>query len=115
MSFVLNPHRDGTLLLDDQADHREESERVSERASRAASGVPSIGTPPPGITPFERRFYFGTPAELAADDAYDVLVDRYNAESLLYFEALDRFKEAQHDQTQTHLRRPCRPVWPRRS
>lgn len=114
MSFILDNDHDGRLLLDDLADYREESEHVSARASRAACGIPSIGTPPPGITPFERRWYFRTPAELAADNAYDLLITHYNTECDTYFLALDKFKDAQNDQPQSHLRRPVRPVWPRR-
>jgi hypothetical protein len=99
----------------DRYDDRLETERHSEAASRAACGVRSIGTPPPGITAWERRYYFRTAAEIAADSAYDAQIERYNAEALIYFQALDQYKkDCQHDQAHRHLPRPVRPVWPRR-
>ncbi len=98
----------------DRYDDRLETERYSEAASRAACGH-SLSTPTWDITAWERRYYFRTAAEKAADDIYDAQVEKYNAQAVTYFQALDEYqKECQNDPAQSTLPRPCRPVWPRR-
>ena len=104
--------RFNALERPDRYDDRLETERHSEAASRAAFGV---GMPPPDITAWERRYYFRTAEQVAADVAYDAQVERYNADAVIYFQALDQWKkDRQHDEAQSHLQRPVRPVWPRR-